>query len=207
VSYKKYRHVKAPVRGIAQKRQFIVEHADRSKFMQVDDDMTLAHVYEDGEKVRIENSPTPPLVRIAVKLASDLLDQYAHGGFHTRHFVNYAPRPYVLNRGYYRQIMCFNPKMFKDPAPQYTGNTAEDVRFMLELLKRGKDYFLITDYCMLEHVPRGERKTWSHWSQEEKIKDMKALAKEHEQFSFTTADGRPALRYAAILKHYKKGKK
>ena len=79
-----------------------------------------------------------------------------------------------------------------------------DVRFMLELLKRGKDYFIITSSCMIENVPRGQRATWSHWQQDEKNADMVALAKDYAPFAFQTKDRRTALRYASILKHYKK---
>jgi hypothetical protein len=109
-----------------------------------------------------------------------------------------------MNRGYYRQIMAFNPRLWGKPAPTYGGNTAEDVRFMLQLLERGLDYFLITSACMIENVPRGQAKTWSHWTQEEKNKDMIDLAARYKEHCFINADGRPGLRYAAILKAAKK---
>jgi hypothetical protein len=207
---KRYRLYAAPVKGIAAKRQWIVEHAGNKKFVQVDDDMTIAMVdfvfdgdgvsVDYSEKCRIVKDPSPAFVKRQFAMMDGMLDDYAHGGFHTRAFVNHAEQPRVLNRGYYRQIMGFNPKLWGKPAPRYGGNTAEDVRFMLQLLERGLDYFLITSSCMIENVPKGQKKTWSHWTQDEKNKDMVALAKEYERFAFQNPDGRWGLRYAAILK-------
>ena len=202
--YKKYRTVLAPVRGIAQKRQWIVDLAGKEKFVQVDDDMMVAMVEHENGKCKIIKDPKPKLVRQQFDLMEDLLDEYAHGGFHTRAFVNHAAQPYVLNRGYYRQIMGFNPRLWGLPAPRYVGHTAEDVRFMLTMLERGLDYFLITSSCMIEVVPKGEKKTWSHFTQDEKNRDMAELAREYEQHAFRNPDGRWGLRYAGILKAAKR---
>lgn len=197
---KKYSFYAADVRGIAQKRQWIVDHAGKKKFVQIDDDMTIAMVHHVDGRCLIQKDPPPRILKAEFALLDSLLDDYAHGGFHTRAFVNHAAQPYITNRGYYRQIMAFNPRLWGMPAPRYVGNTAEDVRFMLQIIERGLDYFLITSSCMIEVVPKGQKQTWSHWTQDEKNKDMVKLAQEYKQFAFQNPDGRWGLRYAAILK-------
>lgn len=200
--YSKYRHVRVNVKGIAAKRQACLEMADGQKFAMFDDDMTISAVDDDecSPPSCLITEPSPARVRREIDKAERLLNRYAHGGVHTRHFVNYAKKPFVLNRGYYRQIMFFNPaKML--PVPRYEGRTAEDVRFMLRLLDQGLDYFLLTSCCMVEKEPRWQAQ---NWSQEEKNADMLELAAEYPKFTRPTKDGRITLTYAGILKHAKR---
>lgn len=203
--YRGRRTLFAPVRGIAPKRQWIADRSHGRKFMMIDDDIQLASVTHKDDKCVIDKEPSGSLLQVHISAIEVLLEEYAHGGVHTRHFVNYQKQPYIENRGYYRQIMAFNPRLFpQNPPPRFRGTTAEDVRYMLDLLDQGKDYFIYTALCMIEVVPRGQKKTWSHWDQQLKNEDMTRLTAQYMNHRFITADGRYALRYANILKDAKK---
>lgn len=198
--YSRYRSLEASVRGIAEKRQWIVEHAGRQKFCMIDDDMTIGIVYRSGDVCTIDRHPTPGKVRGQFEAANKLLNTFAHGGVHTRHFVNYAKQPYETNRGYYRQIMFFNPALVPR-MPAYVGYTAEDVRFKIALLEQGLDYFIMTSCCMLETKAKSLP---THFTQDSKNKDMRALGAEYPDHVRKTKDGRITLSYSGILKAAKK---
>lgn len=194
--YTGYRQLRVAVKGIAQKRQAIVEHAGKRKFAMLDDDIVIKAVdFDMLEKCEI-SLPSSARLTQEFERAEDLLDQYAHGGVHTRHFVNYAKQPYELNRGYYRQVAFFNPKLM-GRVPRYTGETAEDVRFMVALLEQGLDYFIMTSCCMTEVK---DKALPTHFRQEQKNKDMRDLGDEYPKFVRATKDGRITLSYAGILK-------
>lgn len=199
-----------PGGGIAAKRQFIVDHAGDSKFGMIDDDMEIHAV---DETLTVSPQGATPKTKCVISLPDTerilsefgyveaLLEEFAHGGVHTRHFVNYAKKPYTVDVGYYRQVMFFNPKLMP-LKPSYVGNTAEDVRFMLALLRQGLSYFIMTSCCMVE---RKAKSLPTHFTQSGKDKDMVELAKEFPKFVRVTKDGRVTLSYAAILKAAKKG--
>lgn len=192
-----------PDGGIAAKRQHIINHALKQghhKICVLDDDMEIHAV----DKTAVDKATTfrPGSFRLRVEVAAidELLEVYAHGGIHTRHFVNYAKQPHELNRGYYRQIMFFN--LARMPRiPKYVGHTAEDVRFMIALLEQGLDYFIATSCCMKE-IKSKVLKT--HFTQGDKDKDMRALAAEYPTAARELKDGRVTLSYAKILKKAKK---
>lgn len=198
--YTKFRHVRVSVVGIAAKRQAILEMAAGEKFAMFDDEMTINRVdFVDGKCVIA--IPTPRRVAAELNKAERLLDKFAHGGVHTRHFVNYAKQPYETNRGYIRGgLGFFNPALMPK-VPRFEGNSAEDVRFMIGLLRQGLDYFLLTSCCMVEVKSKTLR---SHWTQEEKNADMRTLADENKKYARATKDGRLTLTYAGILKDAKK---
>ena len=194
-----------PACGIAAARQFILQHAGNAKHATFDDDTTLALVEEDPitGKCAIVNDPQPADLRRQIEHADELLETFAHGGVHTRHFVNYAKKPFTVNRGYPRQIMFYNPKLLMT-RPSFEGNTAEDVRFFISCLRQGLDYFIMTSCCMIEK-PSAELKT--HFTQEGKNKDMLQMVEDMDLHEFVrpTADGRITLSYSRILKQAKKG--
>lgn len=198
--YSAFRWVKVKVKGIAQKRQAILDMAKGEKFAMFDDEMTINRVdVVDGKCVIA--APTPRRVAAEVAKASRLLDSFAHVGVHTRHFVNYAAQPYEKNRGYIRGgLGFFNPKLMPK-VPRFEGHSAEDVRFMIALLEQGLDYAIMTSCCMIEIKSKMLR---SHWTQEEKNEDMRVLASEYPKFTRSTKDGRLTLSYAGILKAAKK---
>lgn len=187
--------------GIAGARQTALAHAGKAKHAVFDDDTTLAAVDVDRRtgKVTIVNEPTPKRVAQEMERAEDMLDSFAHGGVHTRHFVNYAAQPFVTNRGYPRQIMFFNPRLIPT-LPEYVGETAEDVIFFIKCLEQGLDYFLLTSCCMIEKKSKEVR---THFTQEGKNKDMLALGAQYEKYVRPTADGRITLSYSKILKDAK----
>lgn len=188
--------------GIAGARQAALRHAGQDKHAVFDDDTTLGAVDENivTGKCTIDNEPDPKRVRAELLSAAKLLDTFAHGGVHTRHFVNYAERPYITNRGYPRQIMFFNPRLIAE-LPKYRGRTAEDVRFFLACLEQGLDYFLLTSCCMIEKKSADIK---THFNQEMKNEDMLELGEQYKKYVRPTADGRITLGYAQILKDAKK---
>lgn len=183
--------------GIAAKRQWILAHAlaNSVKFCQFDDDMTISAVDMVDDKCVISKASNAR-VRQEMNRAEKLLDKYAHGGVHTRHFVNHAKKPFILNRGYIRQIGFYNPALMPK-VPKYTGRTAEDVRFMVDCLEQGLDYFMLTSCCMIEiksaNLP-------SHFTQLDKNVDMIEFTSQYPQFVRDTADGRVTMAYALLLR-------
>lgn len=198
--YASYNHVRVNAKGIAPVRQAVVQLAGRDKFAMFDDDMTLNAVdIEPNGKCSIYE-PTPKRLASEIKKIDKLLDKYAHGGVHTRHFVNYARQPYELNRGYLRSVVFFNPALMKT-VPRYEGYSAEDVRFMIGLLQQGLDYFIVTSCCMIE---KKSKAVPTHFTQEKKNADMLVLGAEYPKHVRPTRDGRITLSYAGILKEAKK---
>tara|TARA_R110002110_G_scaffold145775_1_gene335313 strand:- start:1559 stop:2287 length:729 start_codon:yes stop_codon:yes gene_type:complete len=197
--YTRYSHIRVQCRGIAEKRQAILEHANGLKFMVIDDDITVRKVVQKnaGAKCKIHNA-SPDDIRKFMIQADKLLDFYAHGGIHPRAFVNKVPKPHCLNRTYYRQLMFFNPALFIR-TPKYTGETAEDIRFMIELLEQCLDYFIITNFCMTEKEPEKEER----WSEETRRADMESLAKLYPHRRLEKS-GRVSLNFRQILKNAKK---
>lgn len=199
--YAGFRNVRVKVRGIAAKRQAILEMAKGEKFGMFDDEVTINRVDIVEGKCLI-GVPTPRRVAAEIKKANKLLNQYAHVGvFPTRQFINYAKQPYTLNNGYIRGGLCFfNPKLMP-VVPRFEGNSAEDVRFMIALLEQGLDYAIMTS-CHMREIK--SKTLYSHWTQEEKNADMRTLGEEYPNFTRPTKDGRITLTYAGILKAAKK---
>lgn len=196
--YKGKRFITTPAGGgIAGARQRALSHAGKRKHVVFDDDTTIASVDMEGEKCAINNDPSPARVRKEIARADKLLDTHAHGGIHTRHFVNHAKKPVIFNRGYPRQIMFFNPALMP-VIPKYVGRTAEDVIFFLKCLDQGLDYFLLTSCCMIEKKSAELR---THFNQEMKNEDMVELVgRRYAEFVKPTRDGRITIGYARVLK-------
>lgn len=215
--YGDYRHVVMPdhtvdvnpLERISVKRQYIIELTKQEliqfgdgKVAQVDDDVTIATVKfgSDNMTCKINDLPSKDEIQAEYGIANELLDKYAHGGVHTRHFVNSAPRKVQLNRGYYRQISFFNLSKMK-PIPRYGGGGSEDVKFMIELLNQGLDYFILTSCCMVE---KQAKRLPSHFTQEQKDLDFKEVWDKHAAYVKHLRNGRVTLSYSKILKDAKK---
>jgi hypothetical protein len=196
--YSGYRHVYVPAKGIAPVRQAILELAAGDKFAMFDDDMTLNRVDVIDGKCVI-GVPTPRRLASEINKIDKLLDKYAHGGVHTRHFVNYAKQPYELNKGYHRSVVFFNPALMP-VVPRYVGYSAEDVRFMIGLLEQGLDYFIATSCCMIE---KKSKVVPTHFTQEKKNVDMYALAAEYPKHA-RPQKTHMSMSYRGILKDAKK---
>lgn len=148
--------------NIAQKRQFIMEHAGMQPFCMVDDDLVFRKVQHNG---RIRACMPSELWALFSVLIPDLLKRYAHGGVHPRLFVNSTLAygyPYCTTRRHYRQVLCYNPKLFNSPVA-YPTDTAcsEDIWALVQLCMQGLDWFLITGYVTEEKEPKREPDRWT----------------------------------------------
>ena len=142
--------------GIGDKRQAVLDLCQDPKLVMVDDDVRF-HTVQDGRTW----SSTPSEVSSLFALIEETLDQFAHGGVHSRLFVNQKPQPYVNSRSIYRQILCYNRALMPE-VPRFSGNEGdEDTRYFLSLLDLGLEYFVITKFCFSE---RRSRVLPSHFS-------------------------------------------
>lgn len=203
--YKGFRVLRASVKGIAQKRQWILDHAGPLLHVQVDDDITFSLVEHVGGKCLISPASNKQCKHLFEELAPAMLETFAHGGMHTRHFVNGKAQPYVQNSGYYRQVAFFNPRLFKGEVAYWPAKlkTSEDISIMLQLIRQQLPWFLITQYCMVEKEPRGQPQTWS---QELKDKDYKAFIHANKLEPYLRhMKNRSVLSWSAIYKAALKG--
>lgn len=203
--YGDMRTIRVRAQNISDKRQRIMEWAGNRKVLQADDDLiisTVKHVpnpkHPDRTKCLIKRATNRDIVRMVNRL-SKLLDKYAHGGVHVRHYVNFADYPQLINKRYYRQMMAFNPSKFIEPIDyEPTWNTGEDIRFKIKLLEQGLDYFILTNFCYHEDEPED----YERWSTEEKMRDMQDLFNRYP--TRTLKDGRKSVLYHRIIKEAKR---
>jgi hypothetical protein len=90
--------------------------------------------------------------QLFTKTLPKLLEKYAHGSVHSRAFANYAAQhyyPYALNRDRCIRVLCYNKDLFKKPVKFYGKSTA-DFTMMVQLLKQGLDWFMVTEICTSE---------------------------------------------------------
>lgn len=147
-------------KGIAAKRQAIMEYEGAKPFCMIDDDIVLQRVRKDGH---IVPAKAQELKRLFTKTLPRLLTKYAHGGIGQRLFINSTfdnGYPYHVTRGHYRQVLCMNPALFKRPV-NYEFDSCEDLWMFTQLCMEGLDWFTYNGFCINERNSKAAPPTWS----------------------------------------------
>jgi hypothetical protein len=155
---------------IPEKRQRILWEAGNEPVVMVDDDMLFYKVSHDGHAARADDADLRNLFQ---RQLPSLLLSFAHGGIQQRLFANVRTArgyPYIRTAAHYRQVLCYNPSLFKRPV-QFTGPTGEDLWMLAQLAQQGLDWFLVTSFAITEKEPRGEPERWTF---EQKKRDLAA---------------------------------
>lgn len=142
------------VRGIADKRQKIMEHAREwshdGKFVMIDDDVEFRRVLQD-EHVCVTTKTTPAETRLLMSRVETLLDQYAIVGIAIRFMIDRAEKPLLLNSGRMVHFLAYNLDLMRGPPPRWDRlSTCEDFDFTMQLVSRGLPRAMITDHCLHE---------------------------------------------------------
>jgi hypothetical protein len=165
--YRKFRHVRVRVKGIAAKRQWILDET-AGPHAQLDDDLILNKVTRSGT---VKLATKKELQYLFTEMLPSLMEKFAHGGLHGRGFVNYAAKqhyPYAVNRGRYFRFLAYNRSRFVKPLQfrSSKNKTAEDVYSQIDLAMQGLEWFTVVSYCYAEKEYGPER-----WTQEQKKAD------------------------------------
>lgn len=147
-------------KGIAAKRQAILEHSGMLPFCMIDDDLTLKRVLKNGKIIDASANELNTL--FTIKLPK-LLTKYAHGGIGQRLFINSTFKygyPHHVTHGHYRQVLCFNPALFGGPV-KYEFDSCEDLWVFTQLCMQGRDWFTVNSFCIQEKNSKAAPPTWS----------------------------------------------
>lgn len=130
-------------KGIRATRQWILDRHAGGKVLILDDDLTFWARNAGGD--RFSRFEHPDETRRLLKKISLYLDDHAHGGIVEKFMSQSRPRN-VVHGGRYFQVLAYNLSLFPNPMPKYRVEVGEDMDMNLQLLKAGKQSFILTEF-------------------------------------------------------------
>jgi hypothetical protein len=200
--YSAFRHERGKYIDLRGKRHALQRRhwLTKEPFALIDDDLQICTV----DPVRVA---TRFQVYTAFAMVDKLLDTCAQVGIHHRPFINYAQKPYTLNKGSFPfRVMAYNPALWlacPRPCPTYSGS---DIWTWYELLRQHTQYAIVTRYC---HSDTLHPIIPTHYTDAGKAKDFDELVThmlgaDRAKFTSVRRDGKRActIQWSKLAKHY-----
>jgi len=132
----------AEVKGIAGVRQMIMDFAKDEKVVMLDDDLKFAHRCADGKL-----HPADKTVVNAMLLSVDeQLSNFAHGAVSCREGNNRV-KDDITFIGRPLRLLAYNRRMVKETNCRFRLKVMEDFDMTLQLLRAGRENFIIWNFC------------------------------------------------------------
>lgn len=131
----------ANVETISAKRQWIMDFAETSKIVMLDDDLTFYARRKDGGF----DKATPQKLRAMFEWIEYALDEFAHAGIVDKFMSQSTPRSYVFDRRY-NAVLAYNLRKFPRPKPIFRVPVSEEHDFHLQLATRGYRPIVSTEW-------------------------------------------------------------
>lgn len=123
------------VKGIAQKRKWILENIAEDKIVMMDDDLSF-EVRTNGTTGELTRAANSEDIGKYLSELEDKLDTYAHAGFSVRRHNNNLPSGWFENNRM-QCVLGYRPEIMRKHCELGRIETREDFDYTLQLLKKG----------------------------------------------------------------------